>query len=132
MKNFKGKAIYNPSGKAAEYSKWACNFYIGCSNNCNYCYLHKGVFSKTMGGNIPTLKKYFKSEEHALEIFEKELWQNLSELQKHGLFFSFTSDWALKESIGLTQQAVEICIENEVPVKLLSKRADFIDKILKL
>jgi hypothetical protein len=26
MKTFNGKAIYNPSGKAGEYSYWACNF----------------------------------------------------------------------------------------------------------
>jgi len=29
MKTFKGKAIYQPAGKAAEYSQWACNFYTG-------------------------------------------------------------------------------------------------------
>ncbi|KAA6320448.1 hypothetical protein EZS27_029784 [termite gut metagenome] len=38
-KPFNGKAIYNPSGKAGEYSYWACNFYNGCSNGCTYCYL---------------------------------------------------------------------------------------------
>ena len=36
MEKFNGKAIYNPSGKAGEYSTWACNFYVGCSNMCEY------------------------------------------------------------------------------------------------
>ena len=27
-----GKAIYSPKGKAAEYGRYACNFYVGCSN----------------------------------------------------------------------------------------------------
>jgi len=121
MKNFKGKAIYNPSGKAAEYSKWACNFYIGCSNNCDYCYLHKGVFAKTMGGNIPALKKCFKSEEHALEVFEKELKANLPELQKHGLFFSFTTDTLLPETSRLTYRAIDKCLWHKVPVEILTK-----------
>ena len=35
---FNGKAIYNPKGKAGEYAPWACNFYTGCSNDCEYCY----------------------------------------------------------------------------------------------
>jgi DNA repair photolyase len=48
--SFPGKAIYNPSGKAGEYSYWACNFFKGCSNGCEYCYLKKGVLKKTLGG----------------------------------------------------------------------------------
>jgi hypothetical protein len=28
MKRFNGKAIYNPQGKAGEYSNWGCNFYV--------------------------------------------------------------------------------------------------------
>lgn len=31
-----GKAIYSPKGKAGEYAKYACNFYVGCSNDCDY------------------------------------------------------------------------------------------------
>lgn len=34
-KRFNGKAIYNPSGKAGEYSQWACNYFTGCSNECD-------------------------------------------------------------------------------------------------
>ncbi len=62
MKNFKGKAIYNPSGKAGEYSYWACNFYVGCSNGCEYCYCKKGILSGVMGQDKPQLKKCFKDE----------------------------------------------------------------------
>jgi len=125
MKKFKGKAIYNPSGKAGEYSYWACNFYVGCSNGCEYCYCKKGVLACAMGSNVPTLKKCFKDEQHALEIFEKELKANLPELQKHGLFFTFTSDPFLKETEYLTTKAMSICANNNVPVKILTKRADF-------
>lgn len=123
MNNFKGKAIYNPSGKAGEYSYWACNFYNGCSNGCTYCYCKKGILAKTLGGNIPTLKKCFKNEAHALEVFEKELKANLSELQKHGLFFSFTTDPMLKETAELTLEAIKLCHNNAVLVKILTKNA---------
>jgi DNA repair photolyase len=128
-KKFNGKAIYNPSGKAAEYSKWACNFYVGCSNGCIYCYCKKGILAGAMGGNIPTLKKCFKDENHALEVFEKELQANLPELQKHGLFFSFTSDPLLYETYKLTYKAVYKCIENNICVKVLTKSVKYIDSI---
>lgn len=72
MEQFKGKAIYNPSGKAGEYSRWACNFYTGCSNGCDYCYCKKGILGHTMGGDTPTLKKCFRNEQHAIEVFFNE------------------------------------------------------------
>ena len=121
MKNFNGKAIYNPSGKAGEYSYWACNFYTGCSNGCDYCYCKKGILAKSMGGDVPVLKKCFKDEKHALEVFEKELMKNLSELQEHGLFFSFTTDPMLPETVDLTIRAIGACQRNMIPVKVLTK-----------
>lgn len=130
MKQFNGKAIYNPSGKAGEYSYWACNFFVGCSNGCEYCYCKKGILSGTMGQDKPQLKKCFRDERHALEMFEKELKQNLLELQKHGLFFSFTTDPMLDETIGLTLNAAGIAVNNGVPVKILTKCADWVNGFL--
>lgn len=127
-KKFNGKAIYNPSGKAGEYSNWACNFYTGCSNDCVYCYCKRGVMSHVWS-NTAKLKKGFKDEKQAIEIFEKELMQNLSDLQEYGLFLTFTSDPMLPETIELTQKAISICIDNFVPVKVLTKRADFLNKL---
>lgn len=122
MKTFNGKAIYNPSGKAGEYSYWACNFYVGCSNSCTYCYCKKGILAEAMGQDKPQLKKCFKDERHALEVFEKELLQNKTELQKHGIFFSFTTDPMLQETQDLTYEATSIAIANNVPVQILTKK----------
>jgi DNA repair photolyase len=132
MKTINGKAIYEPAGKAGEYARYACNFYLGCSNGCTYCYNKTGRFKNTMGGGEPTLKKCFQSEDQALEIFEKELNANLPELQKHGLFFSFTTDPLLPETKCLTYGATAICIRNNVNVKWLTKRADFVFPMLNL
>lgn len=123
MKTFNGKAIYQPAGKAKEYAQWACNFYVGCSNGCTYCYLKKGIGKSVLGGDKPTLKKCFKDEENALEVFEKELLQNIDELHKYGLFFSFTTDPMLPETIMLIRNAVWLCLKNHVPVKILTKNA---------
>lgn len=121
MKTFNGKAIYQPAGKAAEYAQWACNFYVGCSNGCEYCYCKKGILAGTMGGNVPTLKKCFKDEGHALTVFKKELLQNIEQLREHGLFFSFTTDPMLPETSFLTLYAIEWCVENSIPIKILTK-----------
>lgn len=121
MKNFNGKAIYNPSGKAGEYSYWACNFYVGCSNGCTYCYCKKGILAGAMGQDKPQLKKCFKDEQHALQVFVNEMEKNKNELQKHGLFFSFTTDPMLEETYELTIDAANHCFMNEIPVYILTK-----------
>jgi DNA repair photolyase len=129
-KNFKGKAIYQPSGKAAEYSQWACNFYVGCSNECEYCYCKKGILAKAMGGDKPTLKKCFRNIGHAKDVFEKEMWQNRSELKRNGLFLSFTTDPLLEETIELTVFALMICSCARIPVKILTKRVEWVESLI--
>ena len=130
-KEYHGKAIYQPSGKAAEYGEWACNFHIGCSNWCDYCFcpaaLRPGLWSSTV-----TLKKAFKDEQDAIAVFKKELSKNLQALRVAGLFFSFTTDPLLPETMELTAQGVKTCVENGVNVKVLTKRADFMDNFFGL
>ncbi len=116
------KVIYQPTGRAGEYSELAANFFTSCSNGCLYCYLKQGPLAKNCGGDTPKLKTGFKdSEAKAIQIFEKQLKKDLTELQKKGLFFSFTTDACLPETIGLTIEAVRICQDNNVPVKILTK-----------
>lgn len=131
-KEFKGKAIYNPSGKAGEYSYWACNFYVGCSNGCEYCYCKKGILATAMGQDMPQLKKCFKNETDALQIFIKELDKNIDELKNNGLFFSFTTDPLLPETEMLTFWAVGYAVNQGVPVKLLTKCTGWVDEFLKI
>lgn len=134
MKKFKGKALYQPSGKAAEYSPWAVNFYTGCSNDCEYCYCKRGVMSKTWE-NKPHLKKCFDSELHAAVVFVGELKRNLEEARKSSILFSFTTDPMLPETKELTYICLIEAIRLGVPVKILTKRADWLlsdkTKILK-
>ena len=129
-KSFDGKAIYNPKGKAREYSKWACNFHTGCSNNCEYCYCKKGFLGRTWDIQ-PRLKKCFVDELDAFNIFKKELQTNISELRKDGLFFTFTSDPMLPSTKEFIWDCVCETVRNEIPVQLLTKRADFIDSTIK-
>lgn len=128
---YHGNAIYQPNGKAEEYGEWACNFYSGCSNQCSYCFCRKGFLKKNWH-DTPVLKDCFKGEDDAINQFRKEMLRNLPELMKHGLFFCFTTDPLLSETMGLTVKAVGICMEKGINVKLLTKRADFVDEFFRL
>ena len=118
------KAIYKPKGKANEYGMYGCNLYTSCSNDCGYCYLKCPPMSGYWG-STPTLKKCFKDEDDAVRIFQEEVTDNLPDLQKYGLFMSFTTDPLIPETIGLTVKVVEICTRNGVNVKLLTKCGGF-------
>ena len=120
------KAIYKPKGKAGEYAEWACNLYVGCSNDCSYCYCKRGVLAHAMGGPVPKLKSCFRDEDHALEVFIKELEANLAELQKSSLFFTFSSDPMIPETRELNWDCIVQSVIRDVHVQVLTKNADFI------
>lgn len=127
IKPFHGNALYQPSGKAAEYSSWAVNFYNGCENDCDYCYCKKGVLGR-LWANEPQLKKCFKDEEDALQAFQKELMENHGKVSEHGILFSFTTDPMLPKTWGMTFEALEFAVSHNVPVKILTKRTDWMEE----
>ena len=100
--DFHGKAIYEPSGKAAEYSNWACNLYNGCPHSCTYCFNDHNIMAGTLGGNIVSLKKSLVDTETAFKIFVSELTRHRETIIKDGgLHFNFVSDPCLPETIEL-------------------------------
>lgn len=124
-KLFNMAIIYQPEGKAAEYSEWACNFFYrttqGCPNNCTYCFNKHLRDNHVSKGIKPDLKPSLQTIPNALSVFEKEVERKAKVLKKKGLFFSFTTDPCLPETIELTLLATEICQQHEVPVKILTK-----------
>ena len=120
------KAIYKPKGKAGEYAEWACNLYVGCSNDCSYCYCKRGVLSHAMGGSTAKLKSCFHNEEDAFNVFAKELAWNANELQKSSLFFTFSSDPMIPETRKLNWKCIILAVLSGVRVQVLTKNADFI------
>lgn len=116
-----GKAIYTTKGAAREYGRVGCNFYKGCPNECEYCYLKRGAPSKQLGGNVVQLKKCFKGEADAIEKFEKDILKYQDILRQTGVFFSFTTDPMIPETRQLTDMAMCLCVNNGIPVKILTK-----------
>lgn len=122
-----GKALYTPKGAALEYARVGCNLYTGCKHDCQYCYLKRGVLSHAMGGTEIKLKSCFKDDINAGVVFASELRKNIAYLQKVGVFFSFSTDPLIPETRDLTKRCVVTANKNCVPVKMLTKNADFVD-----
>ena len=120
-----GKVIYTPKGAALEYGRVGANFYTGCPHNCEYCYLKRGIIGKALGGTEVNLKKTLKDPDTAFAIFEREVARHIDECRKHGIFFSFTCDPLIMETRCLTLRAIYHCVENGIPVWLLTKDATF-------
>lgn len=124
----KGKALYQPEGKAQEYNRWAANFYTGCKHNCEYCYLKRGSLAHTWD-TVPHLKKCFKDEYDALEIFKKELLDNRLRVRAEGgVFFSFSTDPCLRETFMLTRRAALLCFDCDIPVTILTKAVNWLSE----
>ncbi len=121
-----GRAIYTTKGAAREYGRVGCNFYTGCPHECSYCYLKRGAPSKRLGGNVVQLKKCFKDEDDALEVFNKEVRKHIDVLRRTGVFFSFTTDPMISQTIDLTLSAINMLIYNDITVKILTKDATFV------
>ena len=127
------KAIYQPTGKAREYAAWACNLHVGCSNDCDYCYCKRGALGTVMGKPQASLKSCFKAhngttaEEYAFLTFQKELMRYRDRIiAEGGLFFSFSTDPCLPETINLTLMCVALATGAEVPCRILTKCAGWI------
>lgn len=121
-----GRAIYTTKGAAREYGRVGCNFYTGCPHECQYCYLKRGAPGKLLGGSVVQLKKCFKDEDDALEVFCKEVRKHIDVLRQTGVFFSFTTDPMIPQTIDLTLSAINMLIYNDIPVKILTKDATFV------
>ena len=119
-----GKLIYQPKGKAREYSPWACNLYNGCTNNCTYCYNKKGVACKLLGKEYVTLKSGFKDAEDAYFKFQRELDKHKEAIlaDGKGLFFNFVSDPFLELTWELNFDCAQYAVRHGVPCVFLSKK----------
>ena len=120
------KILSRPKKNAEEYGKWAVNPYVGCSNQCEYCYLRKGPSGKYLGQDHPVLKKGVVNEEHAYHLAMTEIIEHKDEIIRDGgLFFTFTSDPCLPNTCDLTFQISADAMNYGIPVTLLTKNADF-------
>jgi DNA repair photolyase len=83
----KDMKIYEPTGKAREYSPLALNYYNGCTHGCLYCYVPSllGTFNKSYNHS----KMGFPDETGFLEL--KKSAEKLKSCNKQ-ILLSFTGD----------------------------------------
>lgn len=96
--------IYEPSGKAREYSELAANFYTGCKHACKYCYC-PAIMRKSLDD--------WSSNPHArtnvLRQFENDCKKATEEQKEKELLFSFMSDCYQDDDCAfVTRQALLI------------------------
>jgi len=108
--------IYEPRGKAREYSPLAINIYRGCNHGCKYCYVPPILYltKKSFHGDVSPRKNIEK-------LIEKSA-KKYSGTDKQ-VFFSFTTDPYnnLEETEKLTQFALKKFLENKIPTAILTK-----------
>lgn len=110
--------IYNPAGKAGEYSELALNLYKGCSHGCIYCYAprstrtSKSLFHQT---------NYIQARPQIIEQLKKEAPKFAN--SKIPVLLSFTSDpyQPAEKGLLLTRNALEILVKYNIKFTVLTK-----------
>ena len=115
--------IYQPKGRAKEYSEWAVNLYKGCNHGCVYCYAPSAVFKKK---NI--FHNDVKPRKNIIEKLRKDAEKHPGNGRK--VLLSFTSDAYQKidEELQLTRKAIKILKKNGYKIVILSKAGKAIER----
>ena len=109
--------IYEPKGKAGEYSKLAVNVYNGCGHRCEYCFAPAFMRTARETFNQPTPRK---------DILQK-IKQDATLLQKEHenrpVLLCFTCDpyQPVDEQFQLSRQSIQILHSCHLGVKILTK-----------
>lgn len=109
------KIIYEPRGKAREYSPLAANLYKGCGHGCSYCYAPDATF---------TDKEIFKQARPrpgVINDLEKQAMKDAGDPRP--VLLSFTSDpyQPIEEELYLTRTAILMLQQANRPVRILTK-----------
>lgn len=106
--------IYQPKGKAREYSPLAANLYTGCNHQCQYCYASRLLYGRHDPAQ-PTARRNLLSE------FEKDCKKNY-ESDKQVLFCFMSDPYNSKEAeLELTKDCLKIAYKYKVPIAILTK-----------
>lgn len=110
--------IYQPRGKAFEYSPLAANLYKGCSHACIYCFAPSATFCEREKFSS---QGYIQPRTGVLEALEKDARKLAGD--KREILLSFTSDpyQPIERELGITRQALEILMAHDLTITILTK-----------
>lgn len=107
--------IYEPSGKAREYSPLALNLYLSCTHHCLYCYV-PSVIQKPR-------EEYFKIADPRTGLAKKLRNELARHAPREQVFLSFVGDpySGSTDDNRVTRDCLEALYEYNVPVAILTK-----------
>lgn len=110
--------IYEPRGKAREYSALAANLYKGCSHACSYCFAPSATFTDRETFSRPG---YIRPRPGVLEQLAKDAEKLAGDDRL--ILMSFTSDvyQEAEKTLGITRHALEILAANRLTPQILTK-----------
>lgn len=115
------RVIYEPKGKAREYSPLALNLYIGCSNGCRYCYVPRycRLKKEEFRNNISVRKNILRKIE--LDALELQIEKNTKPI-----LMCFTCDPYQRIELikQITRQAIEILNKYNQNFQILTKNGN--------
>ena len=115
--------IYEPSGKAREYAKLACNLYTGCNHGCLYCYAPAIRRMTRDQYLLPTPRR------NIIKEFEKDC-KKYYNTEKAVLFNFMTDPYNSMESeLRFTRECLKIALKHRIPVKILTKSKTVLNDI---
>jgi DNA repair photolyase len=110
--------IYEPRGKAREYSALAANLYKGCAHACGYCFAPSATFTdrETFSSD-----GYIRPRPGVLAQLAKDAEKSAG--HPNPVLLSFTSDvyQPVERELGITRQALEILSANRLRPQILTK-----------
>lgn len=113
----KTSVIYEPKGKAREYSQLAVNLYRGCGHGCEYCYAPATIHSTKVKFRQPAPRK------DILNKIDQDACKLQLEQETRPILLCFTCDpyQPIDEQYQLTRKAIQILHSHNLNVMLLTK-----------
>ena len=108
--------IYEPSGRAKEYSLLALNHYTGCAHGCTYCWVPGMLRLKPEDFHRQVAPRKF-----VLTQVEKEAKKLACTDRRVLLCFTCDPYQVLDEHLGLTRKVLQILKRHSVPFQVLTK-----------
>ena len=110
------RVIYEPKGRALEYSLLAINIYKGCSHGCVYCYARKTAELYTNDNFLEPRAKH-----GIIENLMREAPRYAGTDKRVLLCFTCDPYQPLDETEKLTRSVIEVLTHYEIPFQVLTK-----------
>lgn len=115
------RVIYEPKGRAKEYSELACNWYMGCPHGCKYCFAPGCMRKKMEEWHSPDVA----IRDKVVEAFRSDAERMHENNDKRPILFSFLSDpyQPIEERYKITRRILRIVQQFGLKSKILTKGA---------